>query len=218
MGVKIRKPLDKDIYKDGGIFKKIFEREKWENPKDHDEVLVKYEASLEDGALVSKVDEAKAIKTMKKGEKMLLTVTEIGDDKKILKKILKEGEGYEKTNDGSTMNDINFSTLVLDKESWDMNTAENIEAASRKKEEGNALFKLGKSAGCSRTGADLGRARPLVVRQWSCALFILQAINTLFRELGRDNRYGTFAIPPFSPSSSPIHLHLHSYQREDFLP
>ncbi|KAK8931177.1 Peptidyl-prolyl cis-trans isomerase FKBP62 [Platanthera zijinensis] len=74
MGVKIRKPLDKDIYKDGGIFKKIFEREKWENPKDHDEVLVKYEASLEDGALVSKVDEAKAIKTMKKGEKVLLIV------------------------------------------------------------------------------------------------------------------------------------------------
>ncbi|KAK8933975.1 70 kDa peptidyl-prolyl isomerase [Platanthera zijinensis] len=110
MGVKIRKPLDKDIYKDGGIFKKIFEREKWENPKDHDEVLVKYEASLEDGALVSKVDEAKAIKTMKKGEK---TVTEIGDDKKVLKKILKEGEGYEKPNDGSTVNGINFSTLVL---------------------------------------------------------------------------------------------------------
>ncbi|KAK8948567.1 70 kDa peptidyl-prolyl isomerase [Platanthera zijinensis] len=172
----------KDICKDGGIFKKIFEGEKWENPKDHDEVLVNYEASLEDGALVSKVDEAKAIKTMKKGEKVLLTVkpqyafgekgrpasggegvvppnatllielellswktvTEIGDDKKVLKKIPKEGEGYEKPNDGSTVNGINFSTLVLDKESWDMNTVENIEAAARKKEEGNALFKLGK--------------------------------------------------------------------------
>ncbi|KAK8926283.1 Peptidyl-prolyl cis-trans isomerase FKBP62 [Platanthera zijinensis] len=133
MGVKIRKPLDKDICKDGGIFKKIFEGEKWENLKDHDEVL------------------AKAIKTMKKGEKVLLTVkpqyafgekgrpasrgegvvppnatllielellswktvTEIGDDKKVLKKILKEGEGYEKPNDGSTVNGINFSTLVL---------------------------------------------------------------------------------------------------------
>ncbi|KAK8952733.1 Peptidyl-prolyl cis-trans isomerase FKBP62 [Platanthera guangdongensis] len=85
---------------------------------------VKYEASLEDGALVSKVDEgifclalAKAVKTMKKGEKgrpasvgegvvpanatLLIelellswkTVTEIRDDKKVLKKILKEGEG-----------------------------------------------------------------------------------------------------------------------------
>ncbi|KAK8919455.1 70 kDa peptidyl-prolyl isomerase [Platanthera zijinensis] len=41
------------------------------------------------------------------------TVTEIGDYKKVLKKILKEGEGYEKPNDGSTVNGINFSTLVL---------------------------------------------------------------------------------------------------------
>ncbi|KAK8954584.1 Peptidyl-prolyl cis-trans isomerase FKBP62 [Platanthera zijinensis] len=32
------------------------------------------------------------------------TVTEIGDDKKVLKKILKEGEGYEKPYDGSTVN------------------------------------------------------------------------------------------------------------------
>ncbi|KAK8963005.1 70 kDa peptidyl-prolyl isomerase [Platanthera guangdongensis] len=266
----------KDICKDGGIFKKILkEGEKWENPKDHDEVLVKYEASLEDGALVSKVDEAeftvkdgffclalaKAVKTMKKGEKVLLTVkpqyafgekgrpasggegavpanatllielellswktvTEIGDDKKVLKKILKEGEGYEKPNDGSTVNvkligklqdgtifskkgheeelfefktdeeqviegldravvtmkkgeyavvtippehafgfseskqdlavvppnstvvyEVELVSFVKDKESWDMNTAEKIEAAARKKEEGNALFKLGK--------------------------------------------------------------------------
>ncbi|KAK8935396.1 70 kDa peptidyl-prolyl isomerase [Platanthera zijinensis] len=142
----------------------------------------KYEASLEDGALVSKVDEAKAIKTMKKGEKVLLTVkpqyafgekgrpasggegvvppnatllielellswknvTDTGDDKKVLKKILKEGEGYQKPYDGSTVNGINFSTLVLDKESWDMNTEETVEASARKKEEGNALFKLGK--------------------------------------------------------------------------
>ncbi|KAK8936748.1 70 kDa peptidyl-prolyl isomerase [Platanthera zijinensis] len=266
----------KDICKDGGIFKKILkEGEKWENPKDHDEVLVKYEASLEDGALVSKVDEAeftvkdgffcpalaKSVKTMKKGEKVLLTVkpqyafgekgrpasggegavppnatllielellswktvTEIGDDKKVLKKILKEGEGYEKPNDGSTVNvkligklqdgtifskkghdeelfefktdeeqviegldravvtmkkgeyavvtippehafgfseskqdlavvppnstvvyEVELVSFVKDKESWDMNTAEKIEAAAKKKEEGNALFKLGK--------------------------------------------------------------------------
>lgn len=31
------------------------------------------------------------------------TVTEIGDDKKILKKILKEGEGYERPNDGAVV-------------------------------------------------------------------------------------------------------------------
>ena len=33
---------------------------------------------------------------------------------------------------------------MQEKESWDMNTAEKIEAAGKKKEEGNALFKAGK--------------------------------------------------------------------------
>ncbi|XP_020689609.1 70 kDa peptidyl-prolyl isomerase [Dendrobium catenatum] len=272
----------KDICKDGGIFKKILkEGEKWENPKDLDEVLVKYEASLEDGTVISKVEEAeftvkdgffcpalsKAVKTMKKGEKVLLTVkpqygfgekgrpssgeegavppnatllieleliswktvTEIGDDKKVLKKILKEGAGYEKPNEGAivkvkftgklqdgtvfskkgqdeepfefrtdedeviegldravlTMKNGEFAlvtippehafgsteskqdlavvppnstviyevelvSFVKDKESWDMNNAEKIEAAAKKKEEGNALFKVGKYAKASK--------------------------------------------------------------------
>ncbi|GAV70772.1 LOW QUALITY PROTEIN: FKBP_C domain-containing protein/Ribosomal_S8e domain-containing protein/TPR_2 domain-containing protein/TPR_11 domain-containing protein [Cephalotus follicularis] len=146
----------KDICKDGGIFKKILtEGEKWENPKDPDEVLVKYEVSLEDGAVIARSDGAeftvreghfcpafsKAVKTMKKGEKVLLTVkpqygfgekgkpassdegavppnatlqitlelvswktvSEITDDKKVVKKILKDGEGYERPNDGSVV-------------------------------------------------------------------------------------------------------------------
>ncbi|GMP48626.1 hypothetical protein CsSME_00015914 [Camellia sinensis var. sinensis] len=47
----------KDICKDGGIFKKILAKgEKWENPKDPDEVLVKYEARLEDGTSIVKSD------------------------------------------------------------------------------------------------------------------------------------------------------------------
>lgn len=33
---------------------------------------------------------------------------------------------------------------MQEKESWDMNTQEKIEAAGKKKEEGNALFKAGK--------------------------------------------------------------------------
>ncbi|KAM1270499.1 hypothetical protein ACFX13_032400 [Malus domestica] len=146
----------KDILKDGGVMKKIItEGEKWENPKDPDEVFVKYEARLEDGTLVSKSDGvkftvqdgyfcpalAKAVKTMKKGEKVLLTVKPqygfgeagrpaIGDesavppdatleialelvswktvsdvtkDKQVLKKTLKEGEGYERPNDGAVV-------------------------------------------------------------------------------------------------------------------
>ncbi|KAG6387543.1 hypothetical protein SASPL_152735 [Salvia splendens] len=146
----------KDICKDGGIFKKVLaEGEGWQNPKDLDEVYVKYEAWLEDGTVVSKEDGveftvkdgyfcdalSKAVKTMKKGEKALLTVkpqygfgekgktvssdegnvppnaylqislglvswitvSDIAKDQKILKKILKEGEGYDCPNDGTTV-------------------------------------------------------------------------------------------------------------------
>ncbi|KAK9180684.1 hypothetical protein WN944_023818 [Citrus x changshan-huyou] len=261
----------KYICKDGGIFKKILvEGEKWENPKDLDEVFVKYEARLEDGTLISKSDGveftvgdgyfcaalAKAVKTMKKGEKVLLTVkpqyafgkngrpatgdedavpsnanlhitlelvswktvSDITKDKKVLKKILKEGDGYEnqmmvqwfKLHDGTvfvkkghdeeplfefkideeqvidgldravkTMKkgevalvtiepeyafgscssekelaivpanstlfyEVELVSFIKEKESWDMNTQEKIEAAGKKKEEGNVLFKAGK--------------------------------------------------------------------------
>ncbi|KAF8653788.1 hypothetical protein HU200_061908 [Digitaria exilis] len=303
----------KDICKDGGIFKKILkEGDKWETPKDPDEVLVKYEARLEDGTVVSKSEGveftvkdgyfcpalAKAVKTMKKAEKVLLTVkpqcelqfkpssatsmclfiplshynssyfliyadgfgekgrsaageegavppnatllidlelvswktvTEIGDDKKILKKVLKEGEGYERPNEGAVVKakitgklqdgtvftkkghdeepfefktdeeevidgldravlnmkkgevalvtippeyafgsteskqdlavvppnstviyEVEIVSFVKDKESWDLNNEEKIEAAGKKKEEGNALFKLGKYARASK--------------------------------------------------------------------
>ncbi|KAF8646596.1 hypothetical protein HU200_065821 [Digitaria exilis] len=272
----------KDICKDGGIFKKILkEGDKWETPKDPDEVLVKYEARLEDGTIVSKSEGveftvkdgyfcpalAKAVKTMKKAEKVLLTVkpqygfgekgrpaageegvvppnatllidlelvswktvTEIGDDKKILKKVLKEGEGYERPNEGAVVKakitgklqdgtvftkkghdeepfefktdeeevidgldravlnmkkgevalvtippeyafgsteskqdlavvppnstviyEVEIVSFVKDKESWDLNNEEKIEAAGKKKEEGNALFKLGKYARASK--------------------------------------------------------------------
>ncbi|XP_062195803.1 70 kDa peptidyl-prolyl isomerase [Phragmites australis] len=273
----------KDICKDGGLFKKILkEGEKWENPKDPDEVLAKYEARLEDGIVVSKSEGveftvkdgyfcpalAKAVKSMKKAEKVLLTVkpqygfgekgrpaageegavppnatllidleliswktvTEIGDDKKILKKVLKEGEGYERPNEGAVVKvkitgklqdgtvflkeghdeekpfefktdeeevidgldravlnmkkgevalvtippeyafgpsaskqdlavvppnstviyEIELVSFVKDKESWDLNNEEKIEAAGKKKEEGNALFKLGKYARASK--------------------------------------------------------------------
>ncbi|PPD79961.1 hypothetical protein GOBAR_DD23112 [Gossypium barbadense] len=266
----------KDICKDGGIFKKILvEGEKWENPKDLDEVFVKYEACLEDGTLISKSDGveftvgdgyfcpalAKAVKTMKKGEKVLLTVkpqygfgedgrpatggecavppnatlhitlelvswksvSDITKDKKVSKKIVKEGEGYERPNDRTVVQvkligklpdgtifikkgydeepfefkideeqvidgldkavktmkkgenalitiqpeyafgsseshqelavvpanstvyyEVEMVSFVKEKESWEMDTPQKIEAAGKKKEEGNALFKAGK--------------------------------------------------------------------------
>ncbi|KAL7116034.1 hypothetical protein ACP275_04G217400 [Erythranthe tilingii] len=79
----------KDICKDGGILKKILKQgESWETPKDHHEVFVEFEAKLEDGIVVSKSDGVGftvseghfcpalpiAVKTMKKGEEVLLTV------------------------------------------------------------------------------------------------------------------------------------------------
>ncbi|KAL2470706.1 Peptidyl-prolyl cis-trans isomerase FKBP62 [Abeliophyllum distichum] len=259
----------KDICKDGGLFKKILtEGEKWENPKDLDEVLVKYEAQLEDGTVIAKSDGAefivgeghfcpalaKAVKTMKKGEKVLLTVkpqygfdekgkpasdgagavppnatlnitlelvswktvSNVTDDKKVVKKILKEGEGYDHPNEGAVVKchgeneddlfefktdeeqviegldravmtmkkgevalltitpeyafgsseskqelavvppnstvfyDIELVSFEKEKESWDMNTQEKIDAAGKKKEEGNVLFKAGKYARASK--------------------------------------------------------------------
>nr|GME09475.1 peptidyl-prolyl cis-trans isomerase FKBP62-like [Ipomoea batatas] len=276
----------KDICKDGGIFKKVLaEGEKWENPKDPDEVSVKYEARLEDGTLVAKSDLVeftveeghfcpaltKAVKTMKKGEKVQLTVkpqygfgekgksasgdvgavppnatllinlelvswktvTNVTDDKKVVKKIVKEGEGYERPNEGAVVKlkligklqdgtifinkghdgdnedglfefktdeeqvidgldravltmkkgevalltvapeyafgsseskqelavvppnstvsyEIELVSFVKERESWDMNTQEKIEAAGKKKEEGNVLFKAGKYARASK--------------------------------------------------------------------
>lgn len=274
----------KDICKDGGISKKILtEGDKWENPKDLDEVFVKFEAKLDDGTVVAKSDGveftvrdgffcpalAKAVKTMKKGEKVLLTVrpqygfgengkpasgeegavppnatlqitlelvswktvTEVTDDKKVLKKTLKEGEGYERPNEGAIVKlkitgklhdgtiffkkgddneeelfefktdeeqviegldkavmkmkkgevalviiapeygfgsteskqelavvppnstlyyEVELVSFDKEKESWDMNTEEKIEAAGKKKEEGNALFKLGKYTRASK--------------------------------------------------------------------
>ncbi|GLT55360.1 hypothetical protein SLA2020_284910 [Shorea laevis] len=274
----------RDICKDGGIFKKILkEGEKWENPKDLDEVFVKYEACLEDGTLIAKSDGvefavkeghfcpalSKAVKTMKQGEKVLLTVkpqyafgekgksasgdegavppnatlqitlelvswktvSEVTDDKKVIKKILKEGEGYDRPSEGAvvrlkligklqdgtvflkkghddgdelfefktdeeqvidgldraviTMKKGEVALLTIapeyafgssesqqelsvvppnstvsyeaelvsfdkEKESWDMNTEEKIEAAIKKKEEGNVLFKAGKYARASK--------------------------------------------------------------------
>ncbi|KAL8500968.1 hypothetical protein ACS0TY_020524 [Phlomoides rotata] len=274
----------KDISKDGGIFKKILkEGEKWENPKDPDEVLVNYEVKLDDGTVVAKSDNveftveeghlcpalSKAVKTMKKGEKVLLTVrpqygfgekgkpasgnegaippnanleivlellswktvSYVTDDKKVVKRILKEGEGYEKPNEGAVVKlkligklqdgtvfikkghesedelfefktdeeqviaGLDMSVIKMkkgevvhltiapeygfgsseskqelatvppnstlyyeaelvsfekEKESWDMNTTEKIEAAGKKKEEGNALFKAGKYVRASK--------------------------------------------------------------------
>ncbi|KAH7277619.1 hypothetical protein KP509_39G059500 [Ceratopteris richardii] len=274
----------KDICKDGGIFKKIIvEGEKWQNPKSEDEVTVRFVCKYQDGSeLFSTPDEgvefcvkdgffcpaiSKAVTTMKKGEKVLLTVQpkygfgeqgveakagfpavpgnavlmiemdliswksveSVTDDKKVMKKVLKAGDGYEKPDDGthvkvkfvgklengtvfeqeghgeelyefvvdeeqtipgldkavatmhkgevalvtispeygygsvdvqrplalvpansSLIYEVELVEFQKEKASWDMDNAEKIEAAGKKKEDGNILFKAGKYARASK--------------------------------------------------------------------
>ncbi|KAJ6687106.1 PEPTIDYL-PROLYL CIS-TRANS ISOMERASE [Salix purpurea] len=251
----------KDICKDGGIFKKILvEGEKWENPKELDEVLVRYEAQLEDGSVVAKSDGveftvkdghfcpalARAVKTMKKGEKVLLSVKpqygfgekgkpasgnegavppnantqitlelvmdmkrpnegavvkvkligKLQDGTVFLKKGHDDSELFEfKTDEDEVIDGLDRAVVTMkkgevalltvapeyafgssesqqelavvppnstvcyeielvsfdkEKESWDMSTDEKIEAAGKKKEEGNVLFKAGKYAKASK--------------------------------------------------------------------
>lgn len=144
----------RDLTGDGGIMKKtIREGEGWATPKELDEVLVKYEARLENGMLIKSDKGVEfnvsdgylcpamsiAVKTMRKGEVAELSmkffygvisqnsnrtielddlldsnliniklelvswkiVTDITGDKKILKKINKAGEGFDRPNEGS---------------------------------------------------------------------------------------------------------------------
>ncbi|CAH2052338.1 unnamed protein product [Thlaspi arvense] len=247
----------KDVCKDGGVFKKILSvGEKWENPKDLDEVLVMYEARLEDGTVVGKSDGVEfTVKDDGFGEKgkpasdgeaavppnstleinlelvSWKTVSEVTDDNKVIKKILKEGEGYDRPNEGAVVKvkligklkdgtvflkkghgedeepfefktdeeqvidgldkavmkmkkgevalvtiepeyafgsteskqelaivppnstlyyEVDLVTFEKERESWDMNTEEKIEAAGKKKEEGNSKFKAGKYALASK--------------------------------------------------------------------
>ncbi|KAG6641122.1 hypothetical protein CIPAW_09G051100 [Carya illinoinensis] len=157
----------RDITGDGGILKKITkEGEGWATPREADQVLVKYEARLENGTVVSKSEKgvefnvgdetdclcpalSKAVKTMRRGEKAELAVkfsyglrqnrneaTEIDNgvpsdsnlsielellswksvvdvtgDKKVLKKIMKAGEGFDRPNEGSLVKVIYLGKL-----------------------------------------------------------------------------------------------------------
>lgn len=49
---------------------------------------------------------------------------------------------------------------MQEKESWDLNTQEKIEAAGKKKEEGNALFKSGKHERASKRYEKVSLQKP----------------------------------------------------------
>ncbi|KAG1341813.1 peptidyl-prolyl cis-trans isomerase FKBP62 [Cocos nucifera] len=146
-----------DICKDGGIVKKVLSGCDDRQTGDLDEVIVKYQVRLLDGSVVAETPEGglefyineghlcpalpKVLKTMKKGEKAVVTVQpqyafgeqgrgasdgfpaipsnatlnidvellslkpilDVMGDLKVLKKILREGEGFHGPNDGETV-------------------------------------------------------------------------------------------------------------------
>ncbi|KAF5955494.1 hypothetical protein HYC85_008350 [Camellia sinensis] len=140
-----------DVCKDGGIIKK---GEQIGPPGDLDEVLVKYQVRLDDGAMVATTPEEgvefhvkdghfcpalpKALKTMRRGEKSgnnsknefplippnailnidlelvsFKPVINVTDDSKVMKKILKEGEGTLTANDGAAVT-IRYTAMLED--------------------------------------------------------------------------------------------------------
>ncbi|KAK9270239.1 hypothetical protein L1049_025816 [Liquidambar formosana] len=106
-----------DISKDGGIIKKILGKGDCnEQPGDLDEVLVKYQAMLVDGTIVAKTPEEGTEFYVKDGHFCPALPKAI--------KTMKRGE--------------------KEKAPWQVSNHEKIEAAGRKKEEGNILFKGGK--------------------------------------------------------------------------
>lgn len=268
-----------DVYKDGGIIKKIMEKgNRNERPSDLDEVLVKYQVTLIDGNTVAETPEEgfefhvkdghlfpglpKVIMTMEIGEKATLIVQpqyafgekggeagsrlhsippnsvlhvnvelvsfkpviNVTGDSKVLKKILREGEGSLTANEGAIVTisyvakvedgtifekkgidetkplefitdeeqvisgldravatmkkgekaiisihpdyafgnaearfdlatvppgsnvvyEVDMMDFIKEKAPWELNNSEKIEAAGKKKEEGNLLFKNGK--------------------------------------------------------------------------
>jgi len=143
---------EKDVSekKDGGIMKKIQKNgDGWETPRDEAKVKVKMSGKVQDGAefepehtldfvfgeeQISPSLET-AIGTMKKGEQATFTFQP------------KYGFGAEgDSSKGVPPNavlqyDIELIDFEKDKESWDMATEEKLTAATKRKDEGNALFK-----------------------------------------------------------------------------
>lgn len=146
-----------DVTKDRKVLKKILkEGEGYDRPNDGAVVQVKLIGKLEDGtvflrkghdgesAFEFKIDEEqvidgldRAVKTMKKGEEALVTIhPDYATGPQELAAV---------SANSTAVYDIELVSFVKDKESWEINsTPEKIEAATSKKEEGNALFKLGK--------------------------------------------------------------------------
>ncbi|XP_022869959.1 70 kDa peptidyl-prolyl isomerase-like [Olea europaea var. sylvestris] len=148
--------------------KLLKEGEGWENPTSRDEVEVHYVGSLLDGTQFDsshdhgtpfkfklgegmplriehssdKVIEGldRAVKTMKKGEIAFVTIkSEYAFGPSESQQDLAVVPG-----NSTVYYEVEMVSFVKEKESWEMSAQEKIEAAAKKKEEGNAWFKAGK--------------------------------------------------------------------------
>ncbi|KAF4384448.1 hypothetical protein F8388_012719, partial [Cannabis sativa] len=139
--------------------KTLKEGEGYERPNDGTVVQVKLTGKLHDGIVFTrkghddgkpyefKINEEqvidgldRAVKNMKKGEVALVTIHPeyafgSSDSSQDLAVVPANSVVYY---------EVELVSFVKGNESWDMNTQEKIEAAGKKKEEGNALFKAGK--------------------------------------------------------------------------
>lgn len=101
----------------------------------------------------------RAVSTMKKGELALLTIAPeyaFGSSES-------QQELAVVPPNSTVYYEIELVSFDKEKESWDMNTDEKIEAAGKKKEEGNVLFKAGKYAKASKRYEKVSFAKKCLV-------------------------------------------------------
>ncbi|KAK9057911.1 hypothetical protein SSX86_022750 [Deinandra increscens subsp. villosa] len=154
-----------DITKDRKVIKKILkEGEGYERPNEGAVVQVKLIGKLQDGTIFTKkgyegtevfefkTDEEqvidgldRAVVTMKKGvvPPNSTVIYDIAPEYAFGSTESRQELAVVPPNSTVTY-DIELVSFVKEKESWDMNTQEKIEAAGKKKEEGNSLFKAAK--------------------------------------------------------------------------
>ncbi|KAK8701907.1 hypothetical protein V6N13_020285 [Hibiscus sabdariffa] len=110
------------------------EGEGYERPNEGAVVKVKLIGKLQDGTVFSKkgkLKEKSCLSSRQMKSKSLMELAVVPPNSTVY---------YE----------VEMVSFIKDKESWDMNTPEKIEAAGKKKEEGNVLFKAGKYVKASK--------------------------------------------------------------------
>jgi len=113
----------------------------------------------------------RAVSTMKKGELALLT---IAPEYAFGSSELQQELAVVPPN-STVCYEIELVSFDKEKESWDMNTDEKIEAAGKKKEEGNVLFKAGKYAKASKRYEKVSFAKNswCLLNNWICEMLLL---------------------------------------------